>query len=848
MITIPFTAQPRLRTGASLLAALVIAALPGCANDPVEHGDGVSAGNSNGDVVETGEGYEATIRRTTDGVAHITGDDLADVAYGQGFASGQDRTCDLMDQIVKIRGERARYLGAGDEDANVDSDTAWRALGIFERAMDDWNDFPEEGVELLTAFSSGWNDHLEQTGADKIAGWCSGAEWIRPIEPNELYAYARSVALLASGAAVNRLIPSAQPPDGATPTGTGAALRPASDDAALASNGWAVGADRSESGGGLLVGNPHFPWEGELRFWESHLTVPGKVDIYGVQLSGLPGVGIGFTKDVGWTHTVSAGNRFTAYRLSLVPGSPTKYRYGDEVRDIVPTEHTISVLGPDGSVSEVKRTTWASHYGPILDFPGIGWTNASVITYRDANIDNDEFLQQYLEQMSITSLDDLQALNEKYNGVPLFNTIAASSDGRAWYADTSATPNLSAEALAAYEASLKDDPLVALAAESSAILLDGSNPIFEWVEEDGARDPGLVPYDRQPQAERGDYVFNANDSFWLPNAQHVLTGEFSPLHGRQETTRSVRTRENAVVLDDTSASGPSGDDGKFTLDEIADAALLNEGFVARELRVPVVERCRVPGTSVRVPEIAGADEGPAIPAATVDVTEACDVLAAWDGRYDLDSKGAPLWREFVSSFQAAAGKGAASLWAEPFDPARPVETPRGLVAAPSGEPDPVLVALGSAVRVLESLGYGPDVELGTMQFALRDGQRVPIHGGLGIDGVTNIVSPGRSATIRDPALLDSKEEKLFASSELRRLNGEAGYPVTYGTSFLFVVEFGEGAPRAKAFLTYGNVEDRSNELYTAATDRFSHKEWRDVAFTEEAIKDSLLGEPLTVRG
>ena len=72
--------------------------------------------------------------------------------------------------------------------------------------------------------------------------------------------------------------------------------------------------------------------------------------------------------------------------------------------------------------------------------------------------------------------------------------------------------------------------------------------------------------------------------------------------------------------------------------------------------------------------------------------------------------------------------------------------------------------------------------------------------------------------------------------------------MTYGTSFLFAVEFGEGAPRAKAFLTYGNVEDRSNELYTAATDRFSHKEWRDVAFTEEAIKDSLLGEPLTVRG
>ena len=25
----------------------------------------------------------------------------------------------------------------------------------------------------------------------------------------------------------------------------------------------------------MLVGSPHFPWEGELRLWESHVTVPG---------------------------------------------------------------------------------------------------------------------------------------------------------------------------------------------------------------------------------------------------------------------------------------------------------------------------------------------------------------------------------------------------------------------------------------------------------------------------------------------------------------------------------------------------------------------------------------------
>ena len=47
------------------------------------------------------------------GVPHITGATIADAAFGQGYASGEDHTCDLADQVVKLRGERARWLGGG---------------------------------------------------------------------------------------------------------------------------------------------------------------------------------------------------------------------------------------------------------------------------------------------------------------------------------------------------------------------------------------------------------------------------------------------------------------------------------------------------------------------------------------------------------------------------------------------------------------------------------------------------------------------------------------------------------------------------------------------------------------
>ena len=58
---------------------------------------------------------------------------------------------------------------------------------------------------------------------------------------------------------------------------------------ALASNGWAVGGDASASGHGMVVANPHFPWFGEARLWECHLTLPGELYVYGVSLLGTPG-------------------------------------------------------------------------------------------------------------------------------------------------------------------------------------------------------------------------------------------------------------------------------------------------------------------------------------------------------------------------------------------------------------------------------------------------------------------------------------------------------------------------------------------------------------------------------
>ncbi|MGI9643884.1 MAG: penicillin acylase family protein [Ilumatobacteraceae bacterium] len=777
--------------------------------------------------------YRATIQRTTDGIPHIVGEDLASVSFGQGFVSAEDHGCTLLDQILKVRGVRAANLGPGEDGENVESDFAWRAIGIVGLATKDYDEAPASIVEQFESFAAGWNQYLFDAGAEGFTGWCSGADWVQPIQPVDVYVYARSVALLASSAQVADFIPSAQPPmdedavSGFAPSrtpstseGFGAVGLEADD---LGSNAWAVGSDLTATGeGSILVGNPHFPWEGELRFAEVHLVVPGELDIYGAQLVGLPGVGIGFNEQVAWTHTASAGKRMTTYLLTLDPETPTSYLLDGESVPMESTEYTIDVLRADGTVDSETRTLWRSRYGPILDFPNVGWTDTSVLTYRDANLDNNEFIEQYQAMNLATSLDELIAAQSEFQGIPLFNTIAAADDGRVWYADTSATPNLSEEAEATYIERRETDLLTALAYENGFVVLDGSSSVFDWEVVPDARDPGLVPFRDAPQVVRTDVVFNANDSFWVPSDGLRLIGDYSILHGEQATPLSMRTRQNLDVL--SNRAGLAGDDELFSGVELRDAVFDNTAHTAVLLRQPLVDACRV-FPLVEVDEVLDEEGIVVLPAETVDLSLACAELAEWDGRYDLDRAGPLLWRETMSQFSDADFRGAGALFTDDFDPTNPTMSP----SVPSADPSALLVALARSVQILTAADFAVDSTLGAAQFTERSGNRIPVHGGTNREGTTNVVtwSDANSSTEPQP----DRGEPVVPGAELRA----EGHPVNFGTSFVFVVDYSGDDVQAWSILTYGQTGDRQSPLFEQQTVRFSEKSWRTVLLTAEQV-------------
>ena len=159
--------------------------------------------------------YDVTIARDPFGVPHITATDWGSLGFGQGYALAEDRACTLLDQIVKVRGERARWFGPGDNEANLSSDFAYRHLGIWEEVPQRWADQPERVQVTIEGFVAGFNAALD---ADAVSGWCVGEPWVAAITTQDLYAYIADILLLASSGALINEIGNAQPPTATTAT------------------------------------------------------------------------------------------------------------------------------------------------------------------------------------------------------------------------------------------------------------------------------------------------------------------------------------------------------------------------------------------------------------------------------------------------------------------------------------------------------------------------------------------------------------------------------------------------------------------------------------------------------
>lgn len=801
-------------------AALIVLALVACRDGgkpTVDTAPPVGTGQDPYDV-QVGP-YEADIRWTSYGVPHIKADGWGSAAYGLGYAFARDHGCVLADQVLMVRSERAAFFGAGPDELYVHQDIGWKALKVRAQAEAGWFDLSPELQAGLVGYAAGYNRWVAEGDAPDA---CAGTPWLREVSHIDLLSYYLALGLIGSGGVFVDAIGSARPPtDARGPAAPADYLLDRLHDLAIepvmGSNGWAIGRDKSTSGNGLLLSNTHFPAEGERQWHEAHLTIPGEVDVYGASLMGVPIINIGFNRDVAWTHTVSGTPRFTAALLSLEPGDPTRYLYDGEYLDMDEEEYTIDVLSDDGTTSRVTRTTYRTAWGPVLNAPVLGWNELYALALTDANDNNVPMADMWLAMNKATSMEAFQAAHRDIHAIPWVHTMATDASGTAWYTDSASTPNWSTAAEARYPEWLDEQPLAALFDDNGAVTVDGSDPVFRWVEVEGTRMPGLVPFDEAPQLERTDFVFNANDNHWITNPEAPLTG-YPALYGADDTPRSPRTRMNARYLAETGEGSAAGADGTFTLAEVREAALGGRGSIEEDVRPAVLARCAA------AVDVGGEVNG-------VDITQVCAAIEAWDGTSRSAASGAHAWRESLAALESDWDdlQWGGALFENDFDPADPIETPNTVTPLADPADDTLLRAVADATTVLAEAGIAPDAALGDVQF-MRKGERdIGIGGGQFFEGTIAISTYSSGNATLLPRI--PRASLVNGTSNLRT----DGYQINYGNSWVMVAEMTESGPVAEAVMTYSQSEDPRSAHFDDQTLLYGQGQLRPVLFDEEDI-------------
>jgi acyl-homoserine-lactone acylase len=740
--------------------------------------------------------YAAEIVRTTHGIPHITARDWRGIGYGVAYSYAQDNLCLLAEEFVTLAGERSRHFGpeatsviAFDPVPNLAADTFFRAMIDIEALRAGFARTSAASQQMREGYVAGYNRLLRDIGPAGVPEACRGKPWVRPITLDDMLRLGEKQAMLAASLALAPAVAAAAPPaavaPGAAAPGPQSRLRDVtiSNEIGFGSNGWAFGAETTANGRGVLVGNPHFPWNGTARFYQMHVTIPGQVDVMGASLGGGPFPTIGFTRDVAWTHTVTAARHFTIHELTLDPADPTVYLVDGRPQRM--TTRTVTIPMPDGT-APVTRTLYATRYGPMLVNPaaGLTWTGERAFAMRDANRGNQRLLDTWLAIVQARSVREVKAAVSTTLGIPWVNTIAADRHGDVLLADITAVPNVSAAQIRRCAT-----PRSAAAA-ARFVLLDGSRSVCDWTVAPGTAEPGLMPASDQASFLRRDYVANSNDSYWLTNpaAPHP---QLSPILGPAGTERTLRTRSGLIEIGRRLA-GTDGLPGNRVDQETAKAmAFANISLAADMVVPPLLELC----------------------AGQADLEAACTALRNWDRRYELDSRGAYLFHVFWEGAVRIPGR-----WAVPFDPADPVNTPRDLVTT-GAQRDALLAALRAAVARLASENIALDAPWGTVQAAVRGAERIPVHGADGGLGVLNL-----QRSVRVPG----------------------GLLPVHGTSYIQVVSFDARGPVADAILSYSQSTDPASPFYADQTRNYAAKRWHRLPFTRDAIARAAIGPAVRI--
>jgi len=355
-------------------------------------------------------GESVRVVRDKEGIPHIVGKSIVDVAAAQGYIHAQERLWQMETFRMAGQGRLSEMFG----EATVNSDKFLRTLGLADFSRQSYERLKPQTKEILKAYARGINSYIDRDKqmfepalppefmilghkpepwepwqslmTVKIMALTLGANMADEI---------RRLALASKGFNSNEIdnlvrynkndrpppLPDLRKIYGFPESGkvNRAGLSPKSDKfgetavgfdldwpiGVTASNNWVVSGSRTSSGKVLLANDPHLGLTAPSIWYLTHLSWEEdgqKVNLIGASMPSIPLVMLGRNDKVAWGFTTSYLDSQDLYLERQNPENENEYLTENGWKQFDEREEIIKVSGkPD-----IKYTVRSTRHGPVL--------------------------------------------------------------------------------------------------------------------------------------------------------------------------------------------------------------------------------------------------------------------------------------------------------------------------------------------------------------------------------------------------------------------------------------------------------------------------------------------------
>jgi acyl-homoserine-lactone acylase len=518
------------------------------------------------------------IVRDAYGVPHIFAKTDAEVAYGLAWAHAEDDFYTIQKSFLASKGMLGMQTGR--EGATIDYIVSLLRIrelvdSLYEPTISTYY------KEVLQGYCDGFNAFARTHQKEVLE------KRAFPVTPKDVIAY--SVLQLAVGCGVDAALKKIYggTVDLAFDLQGGEESSPNAFDTPQGSNAFAFNSKKTADGKVYLAINTHHPLEGQVAWYEAHLSSEQGWNIVGALFPGSPVIFTGVNENLAWTHTVNHPDKLDVYQLEMNPENKLQYNVDGKWHTLEEDVVKLRVKVPGFNLHMKKKSYW-SIYGPTVV------TDRGVFSIRTAGIMDIRGLEQWFWMNKSKSFKEFKSAL-KMESLPGYNIVYGDRYDTIFYLSNGRLP-------------------VREKGYNWKSTVPGNTYKTLWTK--------FHPIEKLPQVlnPASGYVYNANHSPFnaTAKADNIQQKDFDALMGYEthDNNRSIRVMEMMGKLDKVSYADFKSIKYDLQLpDSLAFPVDVNQLFALEENKYP-------------------------------EVAELISILKSWDRKGTIDSRGAAIFSIF----------------------------------------------------------------------------------------------------------------------------------------------------------------------------------------------------------